>query len=208
MEVAELVEKHPRVFHVAAAESWPSIQRHGLLSAEALLDRYGVTGEERDSLLRRPRPRSVTLQDPELGVAVVRDQLPLKFIERLVEPGTTVEDFCLALNARTYLAATRARLDRLLGARAYRGRPQVVLTVDTVALVARHADAVRLCRFNSGACTHLSHPVRGPGSWSTIADYPYDAHRRRYGDPLAEVTVLGGVPDVTDLVTDLEWVTP
>jgi hypothetical protein len=167
-----------------------------------------VVGEEREALLRRRRPRSVTLEDAELGVAVVRDQQPLKFIERLVEPGTTVEDFCLALNARTYFAATRARLDRLLGARAYRGRPQVVLTVDTGALVARHADAVRLCRFNSGACTHLSHPVRGPGSWSTIADYPYAAYRRRYADPLAEVTVLGGVPDVTGILTDLELITP
>lgn len=207
MERDELVGRHPVLFHVAAAESWPSIERHGLLSVERLLDLHAVDATTRAALLTRVRRRTHTLESSE-GVAWVRDQKPLKFIERRLEPGVTLEDFLTALNSRVYFHPTRERLQRLLGAREYRGTSQVVLRVDTHALLERYGDAVTLCRFNSGACMHLTHPVRGPGSWLLVDDYPYDDYRRRYAPPLAEVTVPDAVPDVLDLVTEVEQVRP
>lgn len=38
VDPGELAERYPRLFHMAAAGSWPSIERHGLLSTSALLD--------------------------------------------------------------------------------------------------------------------------------------------------------------------------
>ena len=69
MERDELVARHPVLFHVAAAESWPSIQAHGLLSAERLLALHDVHAPTRDALLTRPRRRTHLLQDAGRGVA-------------------------------------------------------------------------------------------------------------------------------------------
>ena len=116
--------------------------------------------------------------------------------------------FLEALNARVFLAATRRRLDRLLHARANRGVPHVVMTLDTAGLLSRHLGSLELSRLNSGAVTQLNHPVRGHDLWRRIADYPYEDYRRRYGDPLAEVCVPYALPDALDLLVDTERVTP
>ncbi len=85
--------------------------------------------------------------------------------------------------------------------------PQVVLAVDTRALVERYEHMIRLCRFNSGACTQLNHPVRGHDSWMPLQRYPYDEYRRKYkGVALAEVTVPGGVPDVLEITTRVDHI--
>ncbi|QWC86662.1 hypothetical protein KLP28_08345 [Nocardioidaceae bacterium] len=211
MDPTELVVRHPRVWHVVPAEAWPSVEAHGLLSAAALLDLH-VPDEAERARLRRTRRltphRLGTPARPELGTAVLRDQLPLKWIDQRIAPGSSVPQFLEALNARVFLAATRRRLDRLLHARANRGVPHLVMTLDTATLVARHLDSLDLSRLNSGAVTQLNHPVRGHDLWRSVADYPYEAYRRRYADPLAEVCVPYALPDALDLLLGLEQVTP
>ena len=211
MHPDELLARHPRVFHVVPAEAWRSVEEHGLLSAEALLDLHRPDPDERRRLLRTRRmaPHRLETPDrPDLGVAVLRDQLPLKWIEQRIAPDSSVERFLEALNARVFLAATRVRLDRLLHARANRGVPHIVMTLSTATLLDRRAPSIELSRLNSGAVTQMSHPVRGHDLWQRIEDYPYEAYRRRFGDPLAEVTVPYAIPDALDLLVDLEHVTP
>lgn len=208
MDVDLLLARHPRVFHVAAEESWPSIQRHGLLSTAALLDLHGVDPATRERLMLHRRMTSTTLTTPGVGTAVIRDQLPLKYIEERITPGTRLEDFLHELSSRVFLAATRERLERLLGARAYRGVPQVVLTLDTARLVERHGPRIGLSRLNSGACTQKNHPARDASLWQPIAAYPYEHHRRRYGTPLVEVTVPDRLPDALELAVEVEHLTP
>jgi uncharacterized protein DUF7002 len=82
----DLIARHPQVFHVASAASWPSIQEHGLLSTAALLDLHNVGPEERDRLLRRKREESTQLTAPGLAMAVIRDQKPLKCIRQKIDP--------------------------------------------------------------------------------------------------------------------------
>jgi len=203
----DLIARHPRVFHVASAASWPSIQEHGLLSTAALLDLHGIEAQERDRLMRRKRDQSTQLSTPGVGLAVIRDQKPLKFISQKIDPGSNLEAFLEALSSRVFFAPTRDRLDRLLKAREYRGSQQVVLTVDTRSLVTTYERMIRLCRFNSGACTQVNHPVRGHESWQSISRYPYDEYRRRYkGEALVEVTVLRAVPDVLKMTTRVEHI--
>jgi hypothetical protein len=207
VEVEVLSARHPKVFHVASAASWPGIEQHGLLSATALLELHGVTGEDRERLLRRKRDVATSLSTRGVGVAVIRDQKPLKFIDELIEPGSSLPQFLEALSSRVFFAPTIERLRRLLEAREYRGTRQVVLSVDTKKLVGRYEDRIGLCRFNSGACTHRNHPTRGHNSWLPISRYPYDDYRRKYkGEALAEVTVSGAVPDVLDLGTTVDFV--
>ena len=211
MEPGQLIDRHPRLWHVVPAEAWASVETHGLLSTAALLDLHIADPAERARLRRTRRlapHRLETPARPDLGVAVLRDQLPLKYLDLRISPDSSVEQFLEALNSRVFLAATPARLDRLLHARANRGTPHIVMTLDTAGLVARRLDHLELSRLNSGAVTHKNHPERGHDLWQPVADYPYDDYRSRFGDPLAEVTVPYALPEALDLTIGTELVTP
>src|SRR2546429_180882 len=47
ISIDQLVAHFPRLYHMAEAGSWPSVEQHGLLSTSALLDLFEVTGEKR-----------------------------------------------------------------------------------------------------------------------------------------------------------------
>ena len=206
MDAGELIRRFPTVFHMASASAWPSIQAHGLLSTEHLVDLYQVEGSQRELILLNKRSTAVTLHHPDLPSVTVRDQKPMKYIDQKIAPDSSLEQYLAAINQRVFFWASWDRLNRLRGAREYRDQPQVVLHVDTAGLLAAHGRQVELCRLNSGAVTQVNHPARGHRSWIPVADYPYNDYRRRYGATraLTEVTVLGAVPDILDLVVDVE----
>jgi len=191
---------------MASAAAWRSIATHGLLTTEQLVDVYEVSEAARASILNSKRRTVVTIERHGMPAVVIRDQKPMKFIEEKIDPGSSLRLYLNAINARVFFWPTRDRLTRLLGAREYRGKPQVILHVDTAKLVERHTPRIELCRFNSGAVTQKNHPTRGHLSWIPLSEYPYDDFRRRYGraHALAEITVRGGVPDVIEFVSDVE----
>ena len=208
MDVEELIARHPRVFHTMSATAWPSVQRHGLLSTQRLIDLFGLDAAERDRLLNAPRKQSTVLRAPGLPPAVIRDQKPMKFLSETIDPCSSLAEYLAAINSRVFFWASPERLDRLRRAKEYRTADQVVLHVDTRTLVERHGPRIELCRLNSGAVTQKNHPLRGHRSWLPIADYPCDEYRRRYGrdGALVEVTVLDAVPDILDLANKIEGV--
>lgn len=210
MDVAEFIAACPRVFHMASALAWPSIQQHGLLSTAGLLDLYGVEPDLRREIMTRRRAKSINLNGPGLAPAVIRDQKPMKFLMEKIEPDASVEDFLVAINSRVFFWPNRDRLERLRNAKEYRGLAQVVLHINTQTLVERHANQIELCRFNSGAITQRNHPLRSRESWLPIDQYPYTEYQRRYGSQgaLAEVTVLDSVPDLLELAVAVEHVRP
>jgi hypothetical protein len=206
VDVEELIERHPRVFHTMSATAWPSVQRHGLLSTKELVELFGLDAAERDRLLSAPRRDSTVLRAPGLPPAVIRDQRPMKFVAEKIDSYSSLTEFLAAINSRVFFWASPERLDRPRQAKEYRTEDQVVLHVDTRALVERHGPRIELCRLNSGAVTQKNHPMRGHRSWLPIADYPYDEYRRRYGrdGALVGVTVLDAVPDILDLTDRIE----
>jgi len=206
MDIEELIARHPRVFHTMSATAWPSVQRHGLLSTQKLIDLFGLDAAERDRLLSAPRQQSTVLRAPGLPPAVIRDQKPMKFVAEKIDPDSSLSEYLAAINSRVFFWASAERLDRLRQAKQYRTEEQVVLHVDTRALVERHGPRIELCRLNSGAATQKNHPRRGHRSWLPIVDYPYDEYRRRHGrnGALVEVTVLDAVPDILDLTDKIE----
>jgi hypothetical protein len=160
--------------------SWESIRRHGLLSTSALLDLYGMDGDRRLALEAQRRLNSVLISGEGLPNTVIRDQKPMteSALAKCLVGGMTTEEWFRLLNERVFFWLSRARLRRLLSARAYRGRPQTVLTLDTASLVAAHCPRIELSPINSGATIYNPQP-RGRDTFLPIADYPFDERRKR-----------------------------
>jgi hypothetical protein len=206
VDLEELIDHFPRLFHVTEAGAWPSILRHGLLSTSALLDLYGIDDASRVAIETEPRPGAVLLDDPTLGRAVVRDNRPLRvdILRRCLDG--TVSDWCRALNTRVFFWATERRLENHLRARGHRDQPREVVVVDTARLLARDGAAVTLCAFNSGSALYPNAPRRGPGSFVAVDAYPFRELRARRGlrDAVVEVCVERALVDVP-AVTESVW---
>ena len=192
---------------MAEGGSWESISEHGLLSTSALLDLFEYEGEERVRIEARHRPTSIPISHEQFGLAVIRDQKPMSDsgIERCAEGFTPAEWYRL-LNGKVFFWATKERLLRMLNAGAYKNSAHDVLIVDTRQLVSRHAERMTLSPMNSGATKPFPHP-RGANTFLPIDEYPFDhwrLKRGRQGDPLVEVAVEHGVPDVSDFVVRVQ----
>jgi hypothetical protein len=195
-----LIREYPRLWHMAEDGSWDSIRKHGLLSTSALLDLYGYTGKARRALESARRPESVLISTDGLPHAVVRDQKPMtaSALEKCLTDRVTPEQWFETLNARVFFWLSRKRLRKLLNARAYRLRPQTVLTLDTASLVDANRERVRLSPINSGATIYNPAP-RGPDTFGTVSDFPFEERRksRTLDNAVVELTVLEGVTDIT-----------
>jgi hypothetical protein len=204
-----MIERHPRLWHMAADGSWQSIKAQGLLSVTRLLDLYGVAGDARFAIESARRPQSVKLKAPGLPDAVVRDNKPMfeSSLAKCLQDGLTPKDWYEILNRKSFFWVERERLERLLGAKAYAKDPQIVLTVDTRALLERHRERVRLSGINSGQTLYVPQP-RGASTFRTIADFPTDGGRigSKTKPRIVEAVVEGGVPDIAELVLKVERV--
>jgi len=206
MRTEDLIEKFPRLYHMAEAGTWQSIYRHGLLSTTALLDLFEVTGQLRRQIESAHRPECVSITHPVHGTAVIRDQKPmLESTLRCCLRGLTPSQWYELLNRRTFFWLSSARLTTLLNARAYRDRQHCVLTVSTRRLMERHANRITLCPINSGS-TLYNPPARDANIFYPIADYPFEERRRSRGieGAIAELVVDYSVPDIRDLVISVE----
>ena len=184
---------------MAERGAWPSIRAHGLRSTSALLDLFGVEGEERRAVEAVRRPEGVTLTAAGLDPVVVRDQKPMtdEGLRRCLTDGLTPADWYRVLNAKVFFWLSRARVLRLLDAAPYRGREHDVLELDAAPLVRDHAERVRLCPINSGYTRRFPQP-RGPATFRRIADYPYADRPRR--ERVVELAIEGAVPDAARYV--------
>jgi hypothetical protein len=200
LDPQELIARYPRLYHMAVDASWPSIERHGLLSTTALLDLYEVTGRERAAIEFERRPECVVLHHPVHGRAVVRDNKPLleARLAGCLEHGLTPPDWYRLLNRQVFFWPTQARLETLMHAEAYRALPKLVVTVDTEALLVRDGNRITLSPINSGATRPFARP-RGTKTFRTLDDFDWEA-RRKYGKgAVAEVAVDYAVPDIVEV---------
>lgn len=204
---ARLAACYPRLYNVSDPRSWPSIERHGLLSTTALLDLYGVRGERRLAAESRRRAHSMTFTRKEHDTAVIRDQIPLQEakLEECLEDGMTPREWYENLNRRVFFWPTKKRLTGMLQAAEYRGREHVVITVDTEALLESHAGRVELSPINSGN-TRRRPKRRGRETFLAPEEYPFEERWSRHfrRGAVAELTVDYSVPDVLDLAVSVE----
>jgi len=202
-----LILRHPRLFHMAEEGTWASIQQHGLLSTSSLLDLFQVAGEQRRKIESLHRLDSVRISHSVYGEAVIRDQKPMSdaLLERCLQDGLSPQDWYETLNKKVFFWLTEERLQRLLAAKPYRNKTHCVLTVDTARLVEKYRDMIVLAPINTG-CARPNPQPRGKDTFLAIDDYPFEEwdRKRRGRDPVVELAVEEGVPDIVDLVLRVE----
>jgi hypothetical protein len=207
IDIDQLVDNYPRLFHMATAGSWPAIQQHGLLPTTHIVATAGLPEPRQAELLRQRRRQSTDLDHPLLGKVTIRDQAPLRepfFSEVLTD--LSAQEWLDVLNERVFFWLHPTKLARLLNARRYRAHEQDVLTVDTRSLVEAHEANIRLSPMNSGATLYPSAPKRGANTFRPLADYPFAERRRTksVAEAITELAVIGGVTDLGDHVLTVE----
>ena len=187
-----LAKRRPKLFHMAAAESWPSIRRHGLLGTSALLDLFDVGECKRERLERCHRPESVTICHPKHGRAVIRDQKPMsdKALCKALPPDMRPGDWYKILNAMVFFWLDECRLEGML--KAYKTTSHIVLIVSTKSLLEKHKNCVFLSPINSGY-TRRKPACRDRDTFYRIGDNPSESCRK---GPPVELAVEGSVPDI------------
>ncbi|MBD3810807.1 MAG: hypothetical protein IE917_01135 [Betaproteobacteria bacterium] len=203
MEVAALIDRYPRLYHMAEKDSWPSIKARGLLSTSAALDRYQTQGAQRMALEEEHRPEKITLGAGDDQI-VLRDQKPMepsRLQEALVD-GTTPSQWYKLLNGKVFMWAEEHRLFQLLNARHYRNLEHDVLTIDTAQLIATYRDAIWLCHMNSGNTFPIPHHRR-LDTFKRIRDYPTKKNQSIPAKEVVEVVVDYSVPDIASYVVEV-----
>lgn len=202
-ELEELIGDCPSLYHMAQRGSWPAIRDRGLLSTSALLDRYSITGRERDRIEMEHRPTSVVIDAAGLPRAVIRDQMPMSDsgLRRCLPANLLPADWYRLLNAKVFFWLSAERLLRLTGAMAYREQEHDVIEVSTRSLIEAHREKIWLCPMNSGCTKPMPHK-RDEFTFSRIPDYPYNfwRSRRKRGERVVELAVDYSVPDIAEHV--------
>jgi hypothetical protein len=205
MSTSEYRMKLPdRIYHLAEAANWPSIQRTGLRPASELIQQSGIDGIERERLERAQRLEHTQLPN---GVQI-RDQRPMpsKALESCLVDLSPAEWYAL-INARVFFWLDPDRLNRQRAA--CEPRPQIVLVIDANALVAAYAERVALSPINSGnarrrparrgTATFVPYMVWVESGWTSEAQSLGTRERQR-SQPPAELTVVGPIPDIMQFV--------
>lgn len=200
MDIDALIKTYPYLYHMAEKGSWPLIEKHGLLSTSALLDKHKVNGAARDELEARRRPDKVTLASNHFDTVVLRDQKPIieSKLQKCLLDGLQPADWYKILNGKTFFWVGTDRLSILLNAHHYQGDEHVVLTINTEPLVRAYAKSISLCHMNSGNTLPFAHP-RGKSTFLPIHEYPAKQSGKPV-KPVAELVVDYGVPDIAKYV--------
>jgi hypothetical protein len=194
MLLETLFYMYPKLYHMAEAGTWESIQRHGLLSASAVLDLSGLKGNQRIAYEVEHRREMLAVPRGGAEQIVLRDQRPMS-PERLrlaLTDGTTPDQWYQLINGKVFFWAEHHRLLRLLNA--YGNDEHDVLVLDTRSLVTAHLQNVWLCHMNSGNTLPIPHH-RGVDIFKRIQDFPTKKNGKP-AKPVVEVLVDHGVPDV------------
>ena len=200
MELQELIEHYPLLYHMAERKSWPSIQAHGLRSTSSLLDLYEITGDDRIPYESQRRPTLMGISHKERGKAVLRDNKPItdSKLAGALQDGITLEEWYRLLNGKVFFWLTNGRLVGFLNARSYRDRPHNVITIRTADLLARDSAKVWLSPMNTGTTAPIAHP-RGRNTFMRIADFPFEERKKRGQDAIVELAIDGLVEEVESL---------
>jgi hypothetical protein len=202
----------PFVYHLAEAENWASIQRHGLFSARVLLERAGIDAAIRAAVVQRHRPQRIILPN---GL-VIRDQKPMPpaALERCLVELSAAEWYAL-MNSNIFFWFDIDRLNRQRGACG--GSAQVVLKIAADRLLARHAARSALTPINTGnarrkpalrgTATFVPYKVWAETGWLSEARALGTRPRVRSHRPV-ELAVAYSVPDIMDFAVSVRSLAP
>lgn len=196
-----------KIYHLADARNWSSIQARGLLSAEQLL----IQAKQTD-LIQNYRNHTTTLNS---GL-VIRDQRPIPphALANCLAPGLTPADWYALLNRYVFFWIDFERLNRQL--RACK-TSQYILTIDADKLIEQYAPQAAVTPFNVGNArraaayrslsTFVPYNLWTNSRWQSESRLPGSKERPRCHKPV-EFTVLNAVPNIIDFIIDCQRVDP
>ena len=195
------LKRHPLLFHMAHPGSLESIKRHGLLSTASIVDLLHLSDRDRDRLCSRHRPEIVPLSQKDGGIFYVRDQKPLNpaCLARCLEGGITPSAWYRTLNSRTFLWASRSRLEGLKTAKSYRDGSHLILTLSASRLLSRHYAEISVTTFNTGSAIRRA-KRRSLASFVPLSGYD----PREHGAPIVEVTIPDRIADIGDFILETQ----
>lgn len=203
----DLWQRYPVLYHIAWDGSWPSINKHGLLSTKALLRSYGKSDEEIVELTQARRPHWVEIDCPGRSKAVLRDQKPLTDagLRRALGDSAKPWEWYDLINSMVFFWPTKNRLRTMISAPAYETVAHDVLVVDTKVLVGLESTNIRLSQMNSG-CTKPMPSPRDMTLFKRFKDYPFEDRRKKcgVGKAVAEVCVLDRVERIAEAVLEVK----
>ena len=207
MSPEEFARRIPQLFHVTDQGAWPLIERHGLLSANTLIDRFAPE-RERERLKGTRRTEPLTLHEAEGERAMLNDNKPLHFplLAPTLRDGLTPEAWLRLLNGRVFLWPRLERGSGFLDAGRRGGREKLLLTFDALRFARAHHERIDIAPINTGSATRKPTP-RGHAIFTPIAQTTWSEWRqlrapeKRTPDTVAEVSVRGDVPDAVALLS-------
>ena len=202
MTPGEFLSRCPLLWHVGPTGCWERIVRHGMRTAQQLIDAAALDDRTRRELSERPRRSQVELNVDGDSV-VLRDQGPLfarKDLTPLLAPGMTVADWIALLNRRVYLFAENKGRDKLSSKYAAQDGSQEIITIDPARLLDVAGERLEVADQNTGAIARVSHPYKDWHTFMPIGQFPDKRPK--------EITVLDGLAtsDALDVVILVERV--
>lgn len=194
----------PRIYHLAEAGNWLSIQRNGLQSAGRLIGAARLARADQNRLKGTQRLTHTVLPT---GVHI-RDQrpMPAAALQRCLYDMRPADWYAL-INSQVFFWMDSDRLNRQKAA--CEPRPQVVLVVDTTALIAAHEQRIAVTPINTGnarrkaarrgAATFVPLTAWSRSGWASEATALSIPLRKESHQPV-ELTVLDAVPDIMRFV--------
>jgi hypothetical protein len=185
---AALARLRKVVFHASAYGAWPAIAELGLRTPAQLLTDSG------DLRLNTVRSKNIELVASGHQITI-RDQRPMARagIEAHLD-GISLDEWLAVLNERAFFFARQKGLSTML-ARYQESEGQDVLVFDTAKLLRTTAGRVEVTTVNPAEPVSWTRcPCRSRATFVPIEAYPAAI------DDIEEVTIIGGVERVTDLV--------
>ncbi len=196
LDVDRFCKARPVLYHLAAEEAWPGVQRHGVLSSNAIYRTCGVDDPLRRQIETDRLGASYRLESQEHGVFTLRDRTTLSHrgLEKALSGSCSPDQWINLLNRRVYFFAQKTSLENLRKAPYNRDLSHIVLEVDTRKLFELHTGSIEVAEINTGY-TKRSPAKRSPASFQSVQNYMRTAARK-----IVEVTVLDAVPELLPLL--------
>jgi len=189
----QFLARCPALWHVAPAGAWDRIRETGLRTAAQLIDAADVDERRRAELHEAPRAESVRLSVDGVEV-VLRDQAPLlrADLAKALDPGFGVSEWIRELNRRVYLFADRAAMHKVLDKYVASEGAQDVIAFSPLRLLEQEQHQIELSAQSTSALARTTKATKGRDTFVSIT--------RFLDRKPAEVTIVGGLSDLTPIV--------
>lgn len=184
------------LYHLAFKANLPSIQQHGLMSTERLLQHLHLPDSQCKAILSEHRPKHVELPN---GI-VIRDQSPMppSALAKVLPDGCAPADWYRLMNSFVFLWPSRERVERHRAA--HGGAELVLLVLDADKLMADLGEQMCMSPINSGFALRKA-AARSPSTFVPYLQYlrsgwasADDGSSRARSAPVVEVVIKGGMP--------------